>query len=410
MSEPKVRLWKKMQGEGPMSTPTPDGFGGMIQRSATYGDLSMPHAHSEIMMGDISHDARSMHSQNTTDVQLRTLIKSISQQDIRSELSSWRQEVKRASNQRTRKVSESSSLGITLDTTSSPARLLQFTQSSSPNTRTECHSAQVRQVSGIAVKAKASGWKIVKGSETPSKIQASRKPSAEKRELLYDSPSRMPSGNLIRRQSQSSLAPSVKSDMQPYVPSELEKLIFGTKREEMEERYGKTDRDQDDPSYEEYMGDEEARISSEQNCSSNCSSIQSEQVASYKVKGRAAVLRLNLSGRSNLHSESMNASAPVAKTYKLVDSSSNSIHSTQSERLKILTSNSQESWIDPDMSSSPRHSSSSAATTQSCQQYDAVSLARDTHHCNSSETAIDRSKNLRSLTLASRGHTSRVAI
>lgn len=388
---------------------TPDGFGGMLQNSATYNGLSLSNAQSEIMMGgDTVDDARSTHSRNTTDVQLRTLIKSISQQDLRSELTSWRQEVKRASNSRNRKVSETSSLGNTLDTMSSPARLLQFKQSSSPNARTECHSAQVRQVSGIAIKAKASGWKMIKGAETPSKAQISKRALVEKRELLSSTSNRMPSSDLIRRQSQSSLAPSVKSDCQPYIQSELERLIFGPKQEAEEERCGIRDRDQDDWSYEEYMGDEEARISSEQN-SSTCSSAQSEQIASYKIKGRAADLRLNLSGRSNLHSESMTASAPVSNSNRPVDSSSVSIHSTNSERLKILTSNSQESWIDPDMSSSPQHSPSSAATTQSYQPCDAVSLTRDMNHYKISENAFDRNKNLRSLTLAGRGHTSRVA-
>lgn len=398
-SETRPKLWKRLQGDED-STPTGQVRPGMYQ-SASYNAeaTSLCDMQQAEIMSVAQIDNNGAIDSKSTSSHLHSLTKSISQQDLRSDLATWRQEVNRASLPRARKTSESSSLmKLSLDGR-------QQGVPSSPDSILSRHSAQLRQVSAIAVKAKASGWKITKGSSTPIKWGNSKSACAERTHFQSDSPSRT-RGRDVGKTSKTSTTTST-SENRTYVPSELEKLIFGNgsqfdnhssssltlpQARQVQQRNITADVEslQGNEEEEEFVDQDNSSTSIDHQSTS--SSTRSGSVASYKVKGRAAALRLNLSGQSNLHSESMMASSSASTSNRPP------VKSSQSDRsLQIHTAiSNNDSTFDPDMSLQSAQSQSSAVSNKSPFKYSTI----ETTQKNSTPSFVANENNNR----AEKGH------
>lgn len=394
-SETQAKLWKKMQADG--SIPIGQIRPGM-HHSASFTAVPTRHCEMQAEILPVTEVDMRAKDSNHAQTHLHTLIKSISQQDIKSELATWRQEVNRASHQRIRKTSESSIGKFCLEER-------QQRVPSSPDSLQSRHSAQLRQVSAIAIKAKASGWKITKGSNTPIRFGNSKSACAERTCFESDSPSRI-RGRDVGKSSKTSATTSTTSENKTYVPSELEKLIFGNGSQSDNHSSSSLTLSQTCQvqqrivaNVEPLQGDEEEEFvdhdasSTSMDHHSTCSSSRSEGIASYKAKGRAAALRLNLSGRSNLHSESMKATTTFTSSAALQQVPIKSSQRVRSVQIHTAISN-DDSTVDPDMSIYSAHSPSSVASNQSPFKYS----TNDTAQRNTTPSVLANENNTRAET------------
>ncbi|UZJ56682.1 hypothetical protein CBS101457_006002 [Exobasidium rhododendri] len=317
------------------------------------------------------------------------LLRSVSQQDLRSDQGSWRQDVNRAAYERSRKLSTNSSATVPLHYSSiSPAA------TKPPSTKSKTPSPEGAVIL-TATRAKASGWRIIKGSEgfgsslnecdsNGNKIPPSRASDGKQSSTsLQHHQQRQDDYVSIKgseKQSNILATQSVQKESRAYIPSDLERLIFGD---------GKSDT----PSVQadifhdvEHLDDEDDQIAS----TNRGGRQRIDRKASYKVKGRASGLRLNLSGRSNMTTSSMLASGPSSaplETTRLKVVPSSSVFHHSSSTLKtfdkregtLRLAESSKSWRESSISYSDRPAPTLKSTKRSWSANSHLTLSSGTH-------------------------------
>lgn len=288
---------------------------------------------------------------------LNKLFRSVSQQELRSGLNSWRRELGYIEDETMR------SLAI------SPVE--RYRELPSPLIMPE--KAFICQVSGTAVKRKAKAWRTAKAEKPvqPDGMERNKTPlgsaRVERDKGMLNSPSSAPSSandwkrGGAARTSQASLTSShLHEDKRWYVPSDLERLIFGNSGQAiLPTAVHATDNDTcGKESLEEERRGQRASVAGWSRTVIPLPAKGQDQRASYKAKGRASLLRLDLSGHSNMETRKMLAPA-VSSPYwlALCEASLTQTPATaftsssreQSASARQRNIGSQDSWLDPAM-------------------------------------------------------------
>ena len=290
---------------------------------------------------------------------LNKLFRSVSQQELRSGSNSWRRELDCIEDETIHSLA------------TSPVE--SYRELPSPLIMHE--KVFICQVSGTAVKRKAKAWRTAKAGKPvqPDGLERDKTPLGSARvesdkDMLTPRSSAPSSANDWKscgaaRTSQASLASShLHEDKKWYVPSDLERLIFGNSGQAiLPTAVHTTDNDTCEiESLEEERRGQRASVAGWSRTVIPLPAKGQDQRASYKAKGRASLLRLDLSGHSNMETRKMLAPA-VSSPYWLAlreasltqtpatafTSSSREQQSTSARQRNI---GSQDSWLDPAMS------------------------------------------------------------